>query len=53
MIQTTFPSIKRDSIETLQINIGYKCNQTCSHCHVNAGPNRKEMMSEETIKIIP
>ncbi len=53
MIQTTFPDIKRDFLETLQINIGYKCNQTCSHCHVNAGPNRKEMMSDETIKIIP
>ncbi len=53
MIPTKFPDIKRDFLETLQINIGYKCNQACSHCHVNAGPNRKEMMSEETIKIIP
>ena len=53
MIQSKFHDIKRDFLETLQINIGYKCNQTCSHCHVNAGPNRKEMMSEETIKIIP
>ncbi len=53
MIPITFPNIKRDFLETLQINIGYKCNQACSHCHVNAGPNRKEMMSEEIIKIIP
>ena len=53
MTQNSFPEIKRDFLETLQINIGYKCNQTCSHCHVNAGPNRKEMMSEETIKMIP
>lgn len=53
MMPTKFPDIKRDFLETLQINIGYKCNQACSHCHVNAGPNRKEMMSEDIIKIIP
>ncbi len=50
---TKFPKIKRDSLETLQINIGYKCNQVCSHCHVNAGPTRTEMMSDEIIKMIP
>ena len=48
-----FPSIKRENLEILQINIGYKCNQACSHCHVNAGPNRKEMMSDEVIELIP
>ena len=48
-----FPKIKRDYLETLQINIGYKCNQACSHCHVDAGPNRKEMMSDDIIKLIP
>ncbi len=51
--QTRFPSIYRDNLETLQINIGYKCNQACSHCHVNAGPSRTEMMSNEIIKLIP
>tara|TARA_B100000965_G_scaffold70825_1_gene55922 strand:- start:537 stop:1481 length:945 start_codon:yes stop_codon:yes gene_type:complete len=51
--KTKFPQIKRDSLETLQINIGYKCNQACSHCHVDAGPNRTEMMSEDIIKLIP
>ena len=50
---TKFPKIKRDNLETLQINIGYKCNQSCSHCHVDAGPNRTEMMSDEIIKLIP
>ena len=49
----SFPVIRRDNLETLQINIGYKCNQACSHCHVDAGPNRMEMMSDHTIKLIP
>ncbi len=31
-------------ITTLQINLGKLCNQTCHHCHVDAGPDRKEMM---------
>ena len=48
-----FPAIKRGSLKTLQINIGYKCNQTCKHCHVNAGPNRKEMMGDTTLSYIP
>jgi len=51
--ETTFPKIVRDHLKTLQINIGYKCNQACSHCHVNAGPNRTEMMSNKIIKLIP
>tara|TARA_Y100001968_G_scaffold279335_1_gene275197 strand:- start:75 stop:1019 length:945 start_codon:yes stop_codon:yes gene_type:complete len=53
LTETKFPEIKRESLETLQINIGYKCNQACSHCHVDAGPNRTEMMSNEIIKLIP
>ena len=36
--------------KVLQVNIGYQCNQTCKHCHVDAGPDRKEMMSEETMQ---
>lgn len=44
-----FPAIRRRSVETLQANLGYTCNQTCVHCHVNAGPSRKEQMSRETI----
>tara|TARA_B100000965_G_scaffold383584_1_gene383001 strand:- start:1661 stop:2605 length:945 start_codon:yes stop_codon:yes gene_type:complete len=53
IIKTNFPKIKRDFLETLQINIGYKCNQACSHCHVDASPSRTEMMSDEIIKLIP
>ena len=53
IIKTKFPQIKRDYLEILQINIGYKCNQTCSHCHVDAGPSRTEMMSDDIINLIP
>ena len=44
-----FPAIRRKRLDTLQVNLGYKCNQNCLHCHVNAGPTRTEMMSRETI----
>jgi radical SAM/Cys-rich protein len=40
-----FPAIRRGKLETLQINVGYRCNQSCVHCHVNAGPNRTEEMA--------
>lgn len=49
---TDFPAIQRKALETLQVNLGYKCNQRCLHCHVNAGPNRKEMMTRETLELI-
>jgi len=42
-----FPAIARKRLETLQVNVGYKCNQTCVHCHVNAGPTRSETMPRE------
>ena len=41
--------IKRQSIRHISINIGFKCNQTCGHCHLEAGPDRHEMMALETI----
>lgn len=47
-----FPAIQRQPLETLQINLGYICNQRCLHCHVNAGPNRTESMSAETAQEI-
>ncbi len=47
--QHGFPSLLRRGIETLQINIGYRCNQACLHCHVNAGPTRTEAMSRDTL----
>jgi radical SAM/Cys-rich protein len=42
-----FPTIRRGKLDTLQINVGYRCNQSCFHCHVNAGPNRTEEMAGE------
>ncbi|OGB26598.1 MAG: radical SAM protein [Burkholderiales bacterium RIFCSPLOWO2_02_FULL_57_36] len=50
--KTDFPAIRRKTLDTLQVNLGYKCNQTCQHCHVNAGPTRKEMMDEETVDLV-
>jgi radical SAM/Cys-rich protein len=47
---TDFPPINRNEIEILQVNLGYLCNQTCLHCHVAAGPNRKELMVGENIE---
>lgn len=47
-----FPPITRSKLEILQVNLGYLCNQTCQHCHVNAGPNRKELLNRENLKWI-
>lgn len=47
-----FPAIKRHQLETLQINIGLRCNQACLHCHVNSNPYRKEKMNEDTIALV-
>lgn len=53
LLETTgFPAIRRRSVEILQVNLGYKCNQSCLHCHVNAGPNRTEMMDAATIDTV-
>jgi len=49
---TDFPRIKRGELTTLQVNLGYRCNQSCVHCHVNAGPNRTEMMDEGNIDLV-
>ncbi|MFT5217990.1 MAG: radical SAM/Cys-rich protein [Planctomycetota bacterium] len=47
---TDFPSVNRKSLEILQVNLGYLCNQSCLHCHVAAGPNRKELMVQSNIE---
>jgi radical SAM/Cys-rich protein len=49
---TDFPRIQRRALTTLQVNVGYRCNQQCVHCHVNAGPNRKEEMGAETVDLV-
>src|SRR5271169_7042952 len=48
LLETNFPAIRRRRLETVQVNVGYVCNQTCLHCHVNAGPTRTEAMTRET-----
>jgi len=45
-----FPALARRTIDTLQVNLGYRCNQSCVHCHVAAGPNRTEQMSYEVMR---
>jgi radical SAM/Cys-rich protein len=50
--ELAFPAIERKTLETLQVNLGYKCNQACLHCHVNAGPTRTEMMDAQTIGVV-
>ena len=47
-----FHPIRRSRLDTLQANLGLRCNQVCTHCHVNAGPKRDEMMSRETIDLV-
>ena len=48
--KTDFPAIRRRKVDTVQVNVGYVCNQSCLHCHVNAGPTRTEAMSAETAR---
>ncbi len=48
--KSVFPAIRRRGVSTLQVNLGYLCNQSCLHCHVNAGPHRTEIMSADTVE---
>ncbi len=47
-----FPALQRRRLDTLQVNLGYRCNQSCVHCHVNAGPNRTEEMDGDTVDLV-
>lgn len=49
---TDFPALRRVRLDTLQVNLGYLCNQSCVHCHVNAGPNRTEQMDRATADLV-
>jgi len=51
LAHTDFPSIRRRSMKTLQMNLGYLCNLACTHCHVAAGPKRTELMDRATINV--
>jgi radical SAM/Cys-rich protein len=46
---TNFPPLRRGPLEILQVNVGYRCNQSCLHCHVNASPRRPEIMDRKTV----
>jgi radical SAM/Cys-rich protein len=50
--QTDFPAITRNPLEILQVNLGYLCNLSCTHCHVNAGPKRTELMDKATVALV-
>lgn len=52
LLETDFPAISRTKLQTLQVNLGYLCNQSCQHCHVNAGPSRTELMDQQTIDLV-
>lgn len=52
LVKTDFPSIRRGQLTTLQANLGYRCNQSCFHCHVAASPKRTEEMSWKTMELL-
>ncbi len=52
LLQTDFPQLRRARLDTLQVNLGYRCNQSCLHCHVNAGPTRTEAMDADTSALV-
>ncbi len=52
LVKTDFPPLRRARLDTLQVNLGYRCNQSCLHCHVNAGPNRTEMMESPMVDLV-
>lgn len=52
LLDSSFPDIDRRALATLQVNLGYRCNQSCLHCHVNAGPTRKEQMDEANLALV-
>ena len=50
LIESGVESLRPGKLQILQLNLGYMCNQTCSHCHVDAGPDRKEIMTQDTMR---
>lgn len=52
LADTDFPALRRQRVDTLQVNLGYKCNQSCLHCHVAASPQRTEMMQADTVDLV-
>jgi radical SAM/Cys-rich protein len=52
LVDTRFPPLRRAALETLQVNLGYRCNQSCQHCHVGASPQRTEAMDGDTVDLV-
>ncbi len=52
LVRSDFPPLRRRALDTLQVNLGYRCNQSCLHCHVAAGPHRTEAMDAETVDLV-
>ncbi len=52
LARTDFPALSRKRPSTLQVNLGYRCNQSCLHCHVGASPQRTEAMDEATAQLV-
>ncbi|PLW69383.1 arsenosugar biosynthesis radical SAM (seleno)protein ArsS [Pseudohalioglobus lutimaris] len=52
LLETDFPPLTRLGVDTLQVNLGYLCNLSCVHCHVNAGPTRTELMDAATVDLL-
>ncbi|MDM3869787.1 arsenosugar biosynthesis radical SAM protein ArsS [Porticoccus sp. W117] len=52
LLDTDFPSLNRGALTTLQVNLGYLCNLSCTHCHVNAGPKRTELMDRDNVELV-
>ena len=44
--------LKAIGIKIFQLNLGYRCNMSCKHCHIEAGPQRNEIMNEEVIRTV-
>lgn len=52
LLASDFPALRRRRVSVLQVNLGYTCNLSCTHCHVNAGPRRTEQMDRATIDLV-
>ncbi|MDO8271028.1 MAG: arsenosugar biosynthesis radical SAM protein ArsS [Gammaproteobacteria bacterium] len=51
-VTSDFPRLRRSGVTTVQVNLGYLCNLSCTHCHVNAGPKRTELMDAATVELV-
>lgn len=52
LLESDFPPVTRQGVDSLQVNLGYLCNLSCVHCHVNAGPTRTELMTAGMIDLL-